>query len=220
MIFGKTDWFSIITGCFLLLMVAAPASASPFPVVIRGTILEMNETDQTLLLQADCEHAWCQVNVTGMYTGRIPGTAVLSTLNTGEMVEAVFNAWYMDLHDPSTGYVNPSDDIRDIRRWGAIQKLAYGNNTSEFKGTDLFGDPVYLAAPLASGYSVAYDLRGPPPQEYDFRITPPGNPREYHTEEICGGCRNMDAQGGGSVQLYGPFRQFFCFRHICRGIQT
>jgi hypothetical protein len=174
MVLRKIECFLLITGCFLLLMVAAPASASPFPVVIRGTILEMNETDQTLLLQADCEHAWCQVNVTGMYTGRIPGTAVLSTLNTGEMVEAVFNAWYMDLHDPSTGYVNPSDDIRDIRRWGAIQKLAYGNNTSEFKGTDLFGDPVYLAAPPASGYSVAYDIRGPPPQEYDFRITPPG----------------------------------------------
>jgi len=114
MIFGKTDWFSIITGCFLLLMVAAPASASPFPVVIRGTILEMNETDQTLLLQADCEHAWCQVNVTGMYTGRIPGTAVLSTLNTGEMVEAVFNAWYMDLHDPSTGYVESNRMISGI----------------------------------------------------------------------------------------------------------
>ena len=90
------------------------------------------------------------------------------------MVEAVFNAWYMDLHDPSTGYVNPSDEIRDVRTWRAIQKLAYGSNRSEFMGTDVFGDTAYLAAPLASGYSVEYDIRGPPPNEYDFRITPPG----------------------------------------------
>lgn len=174
MVLRKTGCFLIITGCFLLLLLAVPASASPFPVVIRGTILEMNETEQTLLLQADCEHAWCQVNVTGMYMGRVPSTAALSTLKTGETVEAVFNAWYMDLHDPSTGYVNPSAEVRDIGRWGAIQKLAYGNNTSEFTGTDLFGDTAYLAAPLASGYSVEYDIRGPPPGEYDFRITPPG----------------------------------------------
>jgi hypothetical protein len=174
MILRKTDCFFIITGWFLLLLLAVPASASPFPVVIRGTILEMNQTDQTLLLQADCEYAWCQVNVTGMYKGRIPSNEVLSTLKTGETVEAVFNAWYMDLHDPSTGYVNPSAEVRDIRRWGAIQKLAYGNNTSELVGTDLFGDTAYLAAPLASGYSIEYDIRGPPPGEYDFRITPPG----------------------------------------------
>lgn len=172
--YQKSDAFFAIAICFLLLMVIAPACASPFPVVIRGTVLELNETDQTLLLLADCGQSWCQVNVTGVYKGQIPSVSVLSSLKKGEMVEAVFNAWYMDLHDPSAGYVNPSDDVRDIRRWGAIQKLAYGNNASEFKGTDLFGDPVYLEAPLASGYSIEYDIRGPPPGEYDFRITPPG----------------------------------------------
>jgi hypothetical protein len=166
--------FFIIIECFFLLMLAAPACASPFPVVIRGTILELNSTDQTLLLQANCKQAWCQVNVTGMYKGRVPSTAVLSSLKKGETVEAVFNAWYMDLHDPSTGYVNPSDEVRDIRRWGALQKLAYGDNSSEFTGMDVFGDTAYLAAPLASGYSVEYDISGPPPDEYDFRITPPG----------------------------------------------
>jgi len=136
MILRKIDYLFIIAGCFLLLVLAVPASASPFPVVIRGTILEMNGTDQTLLLQADCEHAWCQVNVTGMYKGRIPSTSVLSSLKKGEMVEAVFSAWYMDLHDPLTGYVNPSDDVRDIRRWGAIQKLAYGNRRLPNAGTN------------------------------------------------------------------------------------
>jgi hypothetical protein len=65
-------------------------------------------------------------------------------------------------------------DVRDIGRWGAIQKLAYGNNTSQFTGTDLFCDTAYLAAPLASRYSVEYDILGPSPSEYDFRITPPG----------------------------------------------
>ena len=171
---GNREFFFTITICFLLLTVIAPACASPFPVVIRGTILELNETDQTLLLLADCEQSWCQVNVTGMYKGQIPSTSALSFLKKGEMVEAVFNAWYLDLHDPSTGYVNPSDEVRDIRTWRAIQKLAYGNNPSEFMGTDVFGDTAYLAAPLAGGYSVEYDIRGPPPNEYDFRITPPG----------------------------------------------
>lgn len=171
---GNRKLFFTITTCFLLLTVIAPGCASPFPVVIRGTILELNATDQTLVLLADCEQSWCQVNVTGVFKGQIPSASVLLSLKKGEMVEAVFNTWYMDLHDPSTGYVNPSDEVRDIRTWRAIQKLAYGNNPSEFRGTDVFGDTAYLAAPLASGYSVEYDIRGPPPDEYDFRITPPG----------------------------------------------
>ncbi|MDD1700590.1 MAG: hypothetical protein LUQ04_07320 [Methanoregula sp.] len=49
----KRDCFFIIAVCFLLLLLVVPVCASPFPVVIRGTILELNETDQTLLLQAD-----------------------------------------------------------------------------------------------------------------------------------------------------------------------
>jgi hypothetical protein len=160
--------------CFLLLLLVVPACASPFPVVIRGTVLDLNEKNQTLLLRADCGDAWCQVNVTGTYIGQVPAPEVFLRLKKGDMVEAVFNAWYMDLHDPSTGYVNPSDKIRDIRSWRAIQKLVYEGNTSDLKGTDAFGDTAYFAAPLAGGYAVRYDVRGPPPKEYDFRITPEG----------------------------------------------
>jgi len=61
-------------------------------VVIRGTILELNATDQTVVLLADCEQSWCQVNVTGVFKGQIPSASVLSYLKKGEMVEAVFNA--------------------------------------------------------------------------------------------------------------------------------
>jgi hypothetical protein len=89
--------------------ICSPGVRLTSPVVIRGTILELNETDQTILVQTDCEHAWCQVNVSGMYRGRIPSTAAFSSLKTGDMVETVFKVWYMDLRDPSTGYVNPSD---------------------------------------------------------------------------------------------------------------
>ena len=64
--------------------------------------------------------------------------------------------------------------MRDIRTWGAIQKLAYGDNTTEFIGTAVFGDTAYLIAPLASEYTIEYDISGPPPMEYNFRNTPPG----------------------------------------------
>ncbi|MDD1705676.1 MAG: hypothetical protein LUQ12_01395 [Methanoregulaceae archaeon] len=201
---GKREFFFTITIWFLLLTVIAPACASPFPVVIRGTILELNKTDQTLLLLADCEQSWCQVNVTGMYKGQIPSTPVLSSLKKGEMVEAVFNAWYMDLHDPSTGYVNPSDEVRDIRTWRAVEKLAYGANTSEFVGTDVFGDTAYLAAPLAGGYSVEYDIRGPPPAEYDFRITPPGTTANITLKRDTGVAGTWSLKAGESFNYTDP----------------
>lgn len=201
---GKFDSIFIISAGIFLLMLIAPAAASPFPVVIRGTILELNATDQTLILRSDCEHSWCQVNVSGMYRGQVPGTSVFSSLKQGDRVEAVFTTWYMDLHDPATGYINPSDEVRDIRTWRSVQKLVPGNNASEFVGTDVFGDTAYLAAPLASGYTVEYDVRGPPPGKYDFRITPPGTTASITLKRGAGVAGIWSLMAGESLNYTDP----------------
>jgi len=157
--------------CIVLLFLAAPASATPVAVVIRGPVVEVNESAHTIALRADCERYSCRYNVTGIFAGRVPNEKVFSRVKPGEVVEAVFKDWIFRITDPSTGYIVPSKETHDIRQWYAIQSLAYGDDGT-LVSTELFGDPGYVDTPLDAGYRVDYRLSGPAPHAYDYTTFP------------------------------------------------
>ena len=157
--------------CIVLLFLAAPASATPVTVVIRGPVVEMNESAHTIALRADCERYSCRYNVTGLFVGRVPNEKVFSRVKPGEVVEAVFKDWIFRITDKSTGYIVPSKETHDIRQWYAIQSLAYGDDGT-LVSTELFGDPGYVDTPLDAGYRVDYRLFGSAPYAYDYATFP------------------------------------------------
>ncbi|MFA4860221.1 hypothetical protein [Methanoregula sp.] len=161
----------IAAACIVLLFLADPASATPIPVIIRGSVVEMNESAHTVTLRADCERYSCRYNVTGLFVGRVPNREIFSRVKPGEVVEAVFKDWIFQITDPSSGYIVPSRDTHNIRQWYTIQSLAHGDNGT-LVSTELFGDPGYVDTPLDAGYRVDYRLSGSAPHAYDYATFP------------------------------------------------
>lgn len=165
---------TIIVGLAVIqVFLTAPVSATPIPIAITGTVIDLNKVNQTLTLHAECQKYPCQYNLTGSFSGRVPNTLVFSRVKEGEVVEAVFKDWTFRVTDPSTGYVVPSADIRDLRQWYTIQRLAPQPGPDTLAATELFGDPAVHRVPFQGGFTIQYRLYGPSPGKYDFRSFPP-----------------------------------------------
>ena len=171
--------------CIVLLFLAAPSSATPVTVVIRGPVVEMNESAHTIALRADCERYSCRYNVTGLFVGRVPNEKVFSRVKPGEVVEAVFKDWIFRITDKSTGYIVPSKETHDIRQWYAIQSLAYGDD-----GTLVSTESVRRSR--VRGYASRCGLPGGLPALWvgtvrlRLRDISPGYPCKYFREEEPG----------------------------------
>jgi hypothetical protein len=162
-----------MTLIILLALLAVPSSATPIPVAIKGTVIALDETNQTLTLRAECQRYPCQYNLTGTFFGRVPNAVLFSRVNEGDVVEAVFKDWIFRVTDPSTGYIVPLDETRDLRQWYTIQRLACEPGTDTLVATELFGDPSVSRVPFQGGYTIDYRLFGPSPTQYDFQSFPP-----------------------------------------------
>jgi hypothetical protein len=168
----KQDCSFIIALLFLLLVLVQPAGATPTPVIIYGPVVGLNTTGHTMTIEADCEKYSCQYNLTGRFEGLVPNDAVYSGIQEGEVVEAVFKEWVWKFTDPTGEYAVPSGGVKSIRQWYSVQRLAYGDNSTTFVGTEIFGDPGYLETPLDADYEISYRLFGPGPRTYDFKSFP------------------------------------------------
>lgn len=155
------------------LIFTVPACATPIPVIIHGSVLELNQTGHTMTILPECDRYPCNYAVKGPLTGLVPNDEVFSRLGRGELVEAVCKQWINQLTDPGTGLIYPSEDVRDIHQWYAVGRLSIVDGNGTMRGTELFGDPAYLDTPLAEGYEIAYQLSGPEPPVYDYRSFPP-----------------------------------------------
>lgn len=151
---------TVLTAIFFLILSAA---ATPFPAAIKGTVVEVDERNQTLTMLASCdEHEclnflacgddYCPEPAEGLFQGSVPDPAVLTILRPGDSIEATYKRWYMD------SYGEASPEPHQIYQWYAISRISRDPSTNEWRATDIFGDPDYLFTPLAHGYRVSYNI--------------------------------------------------------------
>jgi hypothetical protein len=191
----------LVIVCILALLLTAPSSATPIPIIIHGSVVELNETGHTMTLSPECQKYSCEYDVKGRLIGFVPDDAVFSRLKKGEVVEVVFKQWINQITDPGTGLLSPSDDIRDIHQWYSIQRLAYSDDGKTLNGTEIFGDPAYLETPLVDGYQIDYGLFGPNPRSYDYGIFPPETIANLSIKKARGFTRS-EIIGTGETRQY------------------
>ena len=107
------------------------------PVTIRGVVLEINKTQNSLVLQPFCNDTWCGQRITGPVNKTVP-------------LADVFHAVY------------PKDHVEGTYRsgkWVTISRFASSPDPwSEI--TDVYGDPAYLHAPLYKNLTLSFQPSG------------------------------------------------------------
>jgi hypothetical protein len=157
-----------MTLCLLLILLVPASEATPIPFVMYGSVVEINATTKTMVLDSLCDQFTCDYPVKGRLTAYLPNDQALVRLQEGEVVEVVTKQWINQLTDSPAGLIYPSNAMRDVHQWYAIERLAYSGDNRTLLGTEIFGDPAYISTPLVGGVQVEYRLSGPDPRAYQY----------------------------------------------------
>lgn len=145
-----------------ILFFIVSTTATPIPAVIRGTVVKIDEKNQTLTMLAlctqyecvnflRCEENYCPEPAVGFFEGTVPDEALFDIIKSGDTIEATYLRFII------TSYGKASPEPHQIGNWYAIARISLCPFTNELIATDIFGDPTYLLIPLAYGYRVSYN---------------------------------------------------------------
>lgn len=138
------------------------AVATPIPAMIKGTVVNLDERNQTLTMLASCDEFkcknslrcgedYCSEPAVGLFEGMVPDDAIFAIILPGDSIEATYKRF------PITSYGEAAPEPHQIYKWRAIARILRDPATKEWRATDIFGDPDYLLTPPLHGYHITYN---------------------------------------------------------------